>query len=112
MVRCVYPEVLLSDYADGIADARARRIVERHVQLCEQCRQRVQRAHQIAQQMRRLPLLPPGVASRVARSRRRLEARVAPQPRLNLQQYPFYVAMLFATLLMLIALLTLLYLGV
>lgn len=110
MISCADMEVLLSDYADGTADARTRRIVEQHVQLCERCRRRVQRAHQLAQQLRRLPLLPAGVSSRIARFRRRLDARAQHNFR-RLEHYPFYVSVLLAVLLIVIALLTIFYLG-
>jgi anti-sigma factor RsiW len=105
MPDCTELELLLSDYADGIADERTRRIVERHVQLCSRCRQRVQAAY------RRLPLLPAGVSSRVGRFRQRLEARAARDP-LRLEQYPFFVSALLASVLLLITLLALFYLGV
>jgi anti-sigma factor RsiW len=111
MPDCTELELLLSDYADGIADERTRRIVERHVQLCSRCRQRVQAAYQVAQQLRRLPLLPAGVSSRVGRFRQRLEARAARDP-LRLEQYPFFVSALLASVLLLITLLALFYLGV
>jgi anti-sigma factor RsiW len=110
MIRCSDMEVLLSDYADGIADARTRRIVERHVQLCARCRQRVQVDHQFAQQLRRLSLLPPGVSSRVTRFRRRLEAH-AQRDRRRLEDYPFFVSAFIATALVVLTLLTLFYFG-
>ncbi len=111
MLDCTDLEPLLSDYADGIADERTRRIVERHVQLCSRCRQRVQAAYQVAQQLRRLPLLPAGMSSRVARFRQRLEARSMRDPR-RLEHYPFIVSALLASLVLLITLLTLFYIGV
>lgn len=111
MLDCTAIEHMLSDYADGIAGERARRIVERHVQLCSRCRQRVYAAHQVAQQLRRLPLLPAGVSSRANRFRQRLEARAMRNPR-QLEHYPFVVSALLASLLILITLLTLFYLGV
>ena len=111
MLSCVDLEVLLSDYADGIADARTRRIVERHVQLCERCRERVQSAYQVAQQLRRLSLLPPGMSNRAARFRRRLEARATREQR-RLEHYPFYVSAVLVAVLVVLALLTILYLGV
>ena len=110
MIRCVELQVLLSDYADGIADARARRIVERHVQLCEDCRRRVQADYLLAQQLRRLSLMPPGVSSRVARLRRRLDASTARDWR-RLEDYPFYVSAVIATGLVVLALLAIFYLG-
>lgn len=110
MIRCSDMEVLLSDYADGIADARTRRIVERHVQLCERCHRRLQADAQLAQQLRRLSLLPPGVASRVTRFRRRLENHVQRDWR-RLEQYPFYVSALIATLLVVVSLLLMFYVG-
>lgn len=110
MIRCSDMQVLISDYADGLADARTRRIVERHVQLCGYCRARVQADHQLAQQLRRLSLLPAGVSSRVARYRRRLEA--SPQRDWwRLEEYPFYVSAIIATSLVVLALLSIFYLG-
>jgi anti-sigma factor RsiW len=111
MVDCIDLEPFLSDYADGIADERTRRIVERHVQLCTRCQQRVQAAYQVAQQLRRLPLLPAGVSGRVTRFRRRLEDRAMRDP-WRLEHYPFFVSALLASLILLITLLTLFYIGV
>jgi anti-sigma factor RsiW len=108
MMNCADLEVLLSDYADGAADARTRRIVERHVQLCDRCRLRVQRARQVGLQLQRLPLLPPGISSRVGRFRRRLEGRSA-RGRWRLEHYPFYVSALLAALLITLALFTVFY---
>ena len=110
MIRCADLQVLLSDYADGIADARTRRIVERHVQLCHDCRRRVEADYQLAQQIRRLSLMPPGVSSRVARLRRRLDATTERDWR-RLEDYPFYVSAIIATSLVVVALLTIFYLG-
>jgi anti-sigma factor RsiW len=98
MVDCSDLETLLSDYADGIGNERTRRIVERHVQLCTRCRQRVRASYLVAQQLRRLPLLPAGVSSRVARFRRRLEARAGRDPS-RLKRYPLFVSALLAGLL-------------
>jgi|GEM_PF-5035363 len=111
MLSCADIEVLLSDYADGSTNPRTRRIVEQHVQLCERCRRRVQMSRQVALQLRRLPLLPTGVSSRVARFRRRLEAQTT-KDRRRLEHYPFYVSVVLASLLIAITLLTLFYLGV
>ncbi|HEX6292433.1 MAG TPA: zf-HC2 domain-containing protein [Herpetosiphonaceae bacterium] len=111
MIDCTDLEPFLSDYADGIADERTRRIVERHVQLCSRCQQRVQAAHQVAQQLRRLPLLPAGMSSRVARFRRRLEQRAMHRPH-RLEDYPFFVSALLASVLILGILLTFFYLGI
>lgn len=108
MLNCADLEVLLSDYADGVADARARRMVERHVLLCDRCRLRLRRARQIGQQLQRLPLLPAGIASRVGRFRRRLETR-ATHSRWQLEHYPFYVSALLAALLIILALFTVFY---
>lgn len=110
MIRCVDMELLLSEYADGTADPRIRRIVEQHVQLCERCRRRLQIAYQLRQQLRRLPLLPAGVSSRVARFRRRLDEH-AQHDRRRLEQYPFYVSALLATVLVVVSLLLIFYLG-
>ena len=104
MLRCADLEVLLSDYADGVADARTRRIVEQHVQLCQRCRHRLGRARQVAQQLQRLPLLPPGLSSRVGRFRRRLEQHASTPAPWRLERYPFYVAALLAALLIVLAL--------
>jgi anti-sigma factor RsiW len=106
MVDCTDLETLLSDYADGIGSERTRRIVERHVQLCTRCRRRVRASYQVAQQLRRLPLLPAGVSSRVTRFRRRLEARAMRDPR-RLKRYSLFVSALLASLLILVALLLL-----
>lgn len=108
MLNCADLEVLLSDYADGVADARTRRIVELHVQLCNRCRLRVQRARQVGLQLQRLPLLPPGISSRVGRFRRRLESR-AVRDRWRLEHYPFYVSALLAAILITLALFTVFY---
>lgn len=109
MISCANLEVLLSDYADGVADARTRRIVEQHVQLCDRCRQRLIRTRRLAQQLQRLSLLPPGISSRVGRFRRRLEARSVPRQRWRLEHYPFYVSALLAALLIMLALFTIFY---
>lgn len=108
MLNCADLEVFLSDYADGVADARARRMVEQHVQLCDRCRQRVQRARQIGLQLQRLPLLPPGISSRAGRFRRRLESRME-RGRWQLEHYPFYVSALLAAILITLALFTVFY---
>lgn len=108
MLNCADLEVLLSDYADGVADARGRRMVEQHVQLCDRCRQRLRRARQVGQQLQRLPLLPPGISSRVGRFRRRLETR-AVRSRWQLEHYPFYVSALLAALLIMLALFAVFY---
>lgn len=110
MLKCAELELFLSEYADGTSDARTRRIVEQHVQLCARCRQRVLRARQIGIQLQRLTLLPPGMSSRVARFRRRLDAAV-PERR-GLEHYPFYVSALLAVLLVVLALLAIFYFGV
>jgi anti-sigma factor RsiW len=110
MINCTDMELLISDYADGIADARTRRIVERHVQLCMRCRSRMQRAQQVAQQLRRLPLLPAGVSSRSVRFRRHLEDRLA-QTHRRREYYPMYLYALLATALLALIVLTLAYFG-
>lgn len=111
MTSCADLEVLLSEYADGASDPRTRRIVERHVQICPRCRARVAAAARVSDQLRRLPLLPPGVATRVARFRRALEQQVG-RDRRRLEQYPFYVSAILAAALLLLTLLTIFYLGV
>jgi anti-sigma factor RsiW len=110
MIRCADMEPLLADYADGTADERTRRIVERHIQLCDRCRSRLDRAVQVSGQLRRLPLLPAGVSSRMGRFRRRLDVRVEQGPR-GLEHYPFYVSMILAALITIATLLTIFYLG-
>lgn len=82
-MRCIEIEPLLSDYADGIADERGRRIVERHIQLCRHCLDGVLMARQLGQQLMRLSLLPLGVSDRAARMRGRLERKIARQPRFD-----------------------------
>ncbi len=72
-MRCVEIESLLSDYADGLGGDRDRRIVERHLQLCDDCRQGVLLARRLGQQLTRLSLLPIGVLDRAPRMRARLE---------------------------------------
>ena len=72
-MRCVEIESLLSDYADGLGGDRERRIVERHLQLCNDCRQGVLLARRLGHQLTRLSLLPIGVLDRAPRMRARLE---------------------------------------
>ena len=72
-MRCANVGLLLGEYADGRADERSRRIVERHIQLCQTCRNAVLITHQLGQQLLRLPLLPLGVVDRVPSIRRRME---------------------------------------
>ena len=88
-MRCIRVEPLLSDYADGIADERGRRIVERHLQLCRPCYDGVLVARQLGQQLMRLSLLPIGVSDRTPRLRRRLEQKLLKRPRHS----PMIVAM-------------------
>ena len=75
-MRCVEIEALLSDYADGIADERERRIVERHLQMCGECHEGVLLGRRLGQQLTRLSLLPIGVLDRVPRMRARLEQQL------------------------------------
>lgn len=75
-MRCLEIDDLIADYADGLADERGRRIAERHMQCCEACRERVLRTRQLAQQLRRLTLLPAGIQERVPRLRSELERRL------------------------------------
>ncbi len=82
-MRCADVELLLSDYADGVADARGRRIVERHMQLCRSCREGAMIARQLGQQLLRISLLPLGIGDRVPRLRRRLEQKLARKRRLE-----------------------------
>ena len=79
-MRCADLEPLLSDYADGIADERARRIIERHIQLCRTCHDGAIASHQLGQQLMRLSLLPLGVHDRAPRLKRRLEERLTLRP--------------------------------
>ena len=76
-MRCAEIEDIVTDYADGLADERARRIAERHIQLCTDCHERVLITRQLAQQLRRLTLLPPGIQERVPRLRRDVEQRMS-----------------------------------
>jgi anti-sigma factor RsiW len=76
-MRCAEVENLIIDYADGQADERGRRIAERHILRCEHCRERVHLTRQLAQQIRRLTLLPPGIQERVPRLRLELERRLS-----------------------------------
>ncbi len=82
VMRCIEIEPLLSDYADGIADERGRRIVERHIQLCRHCHDGVLMARQLGQQLMRLALLPLGVSDRAPRMRGRLERKLV-RPRFD-----------------------------
>ncbi len=75
-MRCVEIEALLSDYADGIAGERERRIVDRHIALCDECRDGVLLGRRLGQQLTRLSLLPIGVVDRVPRMRARLEQQL------------------------------------
>lgn len=80
-MRCAELGVLLGDYADGVADERARRIVDRHIQLCTSCRQELLLSFQIAQQLRRMPLLPETVAVRLPRMERQIQGRLLARAR-------------------------------
>src|SRR5919199_3345369 len=82
-MRCIDLEPLLSDYADGIANERGRRIVERHIQLCPSCHDGVLLARQLGQQLMRLSLLPMGVTDRTPRMRSRLENKLLRRPPFN-----------------------------
>ena len=82
-MRCAEIEPYLSDYADGIADERGRRIVERHIQLCRACRDGVLLARQLGQQLFRLSLLPLGISDRTPRLQRRLEEKLLRRRRFN-----------------------------
>ncbi len=79
-MRCADLELLLADYADGIADERGRRLVERHIQLCGHCRETVFGERLVAQQLKRLPLLPLGVQDRTARMRQRVAQKIERRP--------------------------------
>ena len=76
-MRCAEIELLLSDYVDGAADERGRRIVERHMQLCRTCREGAILARRLGQQLLRLSLLPLGIGDRVPRLRQRLERKLS-----------------------------------
>ena len=80
-MRCVEVEILLSAYADGDADERGRRIVERHIQLCPSCHDDALISRQVGQQLARLALLPMGVSDRVPRMRSRLEQKLVGESR-------------------------------
>jgi len=75
-MRCVELAPLLTNYANGRADERGRRIVERHIQLCEGCRDRITRTGHLGQQLARVSLLPSSVVDRLPRLRRDLEQRL------------------------------------
>jgi anti-sigma factor RsiW len=79
-MRCTELTWLLGEYADGAADERGRRIVERHIQLCQACRDAVYVTRQLGQQLLRLPLLPLGVAERIPRILRHTEQRMRRSP--------------------------------
>ena len=93
-MRCAEIELLLSDYADGLADERGRRIIERHMQLCRSCREGAILARQLGQQLLRLSLLPLGVADRVPRLRQRLEQKLTRKQRIELLRTSVTRAML------------------
>jgi anti-sigma factor RsiW len=82
-MRCANVGDVIASYADGLADERGRRIAERHMRLCQDCRRRVQLLHRLGQQLVRMPLLPPGMSERTPRLRRELEARLARRRRLR-----------------------------
>jgi len=82
-MRCADLELPLADYADGIADERYRRIVERHKQLCNPCRETLFGERLLAQQLKRLPLLPLGVQDRSARMRQRVAQKIERRPRVG-----------------------------
>lgn len=75
-MRCSELVPLLADYANGQADERGRRIVERHIRLCAACREDTMRAGLLGQQLARVPLLPIGIADRLPRLRRDLEQQL------------------------------------
>ncbi len=81
MIRCSDLAGILAAYADGVADERGRRIVERHVQLCATCYNDLIAARRVVQQLRRVALLPPGVAARVPQHHRAITARLAARRR-------------------------------
>lgn len=76
-MRCADLEQVIVTYADGLADERGRRIAERHMQRCADCRERGQRTRQLAQQLHRLALLPAGIQERIPRLRQQLEQRLS-----------------------------------
>ncbi len=76
-MRCVEVRDILSDYADGAADQRGRRIAERHIALCSACRRQVVIHRRIGQQLRGLPLIPPGITERLPRLRQDLTHALA-----------------------------------
>ena len=72
-MRCDLVEVLLGDYADNVADERGRRIVERHLQLCTECRTDLVLLQGLAHKLRRIALLPLGVATRMPKYQHELD---------------------------------------
>src|SRR3954451_24851059 len=95
-MRCTEIEILLSDYADGLANARARRIVERHFQLCANCYAGAMKARKLGQQLQRLSLLPEGIVERAPRLRRSLEQNLARRGRLFGGAFASRVALVLA----------------
>ncbi|GAC1386516.1 MAG: hypothetical protein NVS4B8_02270 [Herpetosiphon sp.] len=81
MIRCSEVRLLLSDYADGETDERGRRIVERHVQLCQSCRSDVLALRMVGLHIERLSLLPVGISARLPRFQRALESQLVARQR-------------------------------
>lgn len=108
-MRCANLGLLLGEYADGYADERGRRIVERHLSVCNRCRGDAMVTHRLAQQLRRLPLLPIGVIERIPSLHRRIEHRMNSgihlpgHPSLLRALYVVLLAALLATLAILVA---------
>jgi predicted anti-sigma-YlaC factor YlaD len=80
-MRCSEVQEALSEYADGLADSRSRRIAEQHVRLCHSCRQQLEMMRAVGQQLERLPLLPVGISDRVPLLRRQLTDKLARRQR-------------------------------
>ena len=106
-MRCAELVPLLTNYANGRADERGRRIIERHIQLCDRCRERIIQTGHLGQQLSRLSLLPSSLVDRLPRLRRDLELRLA--RRAKVSTYAMYA--LAVLLLTLVGILVMLYLG-
>ncbi len=101
-MRCEFVTVLLSDYADGVADARGRRIVERHIQLCPACHNDLTLLQELIHQLRCMTLLPFGVAARLPRYQRELEVRLLARERAR-RRRPLVAAAVLLVLLLEVA---------
>ncbi len=98
-MRCEFVEVLLSDYADNVADERGRRIVERHIQLCCSCRTDLLLLQRLAHQLERVALLPMGVSARMPRYQYELERLLLARERARRRRPLMAVAVVLVLLL-------------